>query len=274
MKVKILLIVMALICSRAALSAQDAPQTSGVLESGQTWTDKEFVASLDGTTQRYIEILPEGFDPEKRVDLIVWLHGHGSDRTQTFRERGECSAPRIIAQKYGAILVSPDYRAKTSWMGPAAEADMLQLLALLKEQYNIGRTIFVGGSMGGSSLLTFTALHPDLVDGIVAYNPTANHLEYENFHEAIAISFGGVKQDIPLEFKNRSAEYFPERFTMPMAVTVGGKDTSVPPESVMRLVSIVEKLQPNTWIRFDPEGGHATGLEDSLDALEFVFSRL
>ncbi|MBQ2682897.1 MAG: alpha/beta fold hydrolase [Thermoguttaceae bacterium] len=265
---------MALVCLCAWLCAQEPQQTSGRLESGQTWADKEFTASFDGTAQRYIEILPEGFDPAKRADLIVILHGHGSDRTQVFQQRGECAAPRMIAQKYGAVLISPDYRAKTSWMGPAAEADMLQLLALVKEQYNIGRTVFVGGSMGGSSVLTFTALHPELVDGGVAYNPTANHLEYENFQDAIAESFGGTKQQIPLEYKNRSAEYFPERFTMPIAVTAGGQDDAVPPQSVMRLLGIVEKLQPNTWMRFDPEGVHATGLEDSLDALEFVFSRM
>ncbi len=272
MSKKITFTAMALVCLCAWLCAQE--QTGGRLESGQTWADKEFTASFDGTTQRYIEILPEGFDPAKKADLIVALHGHGSDRTQTFQERGECAAPRMIAQKYGAVLISPDYRAKTSWMGPAAEADMLQLLAMMKEQYNIGRTIFVGGSMGGSSSLTFAALHPDLVDGVVVYNPTANHLEYENFQDAIAESFGGTKQQIPLEYKNRSAEYFPERFTMPLAVTVGGQDTTVPPQPVMRLAGIVEKLQPNVWMKYDPDGGHATGLEDSLEALEFVFSRM
>ena len=261
-----------LICSCAALAAQEP--AAGRLESGQTWADKEFTASYDGTTQRYIEILPEGFDPEERVDLIVWLHGHGSDRHQVLADGGECPAPRMAAQKRGAIVISPDYRAKKSWMGPAAEQDTLQLLALIKQRYNIGRTILVGGSMGGSSVLTFTALHPELVDAAVAYNPTANHLEYETFHEAIALSFGGTKQEIPLEYKNRSAEYFPERFTMPLAVTVSGDDTIVPPESAMRLVGIVEKLQPNTWMNFDPEGGHATRLETALEALDFVCGRL
>ena len=72
------------------------------------------------------------------------------------------------------IMVCPDYRAKTSWMGPKAEADVLQIIAELKKQYKIDKVFVCGGSMGGSSALTFTAMHPDLVDGVVSVNGTAN----------------------------------------------------------------------------------------------------
>ena len=142
----------------------------------------------------------------------------------------------------GMIFVSPDYRAKTSWMGPKAEADLLQILDKLKAEYRIGKTVLCGGSMGGSSALTFAARHPRLVDGVVAMNGTANHLEYGNFQEAIAESYGGPKTKIPAEYKKRSAEYWPERFTMPVGITTGGRDQSVPPSSVLRLAEVLKKI--------------------------------
>ena len=59
--------------------------------------------------------------------------------------------------------------------------------------------------------MTFAAIHPERVDGVASMNGTANHLEYENFQDAIAESFGGTKAKIPREYKKRSAEYWPER---------------------------------------------------------------
>jgi len=48
---------------------------------------------------------------------------------------------------------------------------------------------------------TFSALHPELIDGVVAMNGMANHFEYGKFQEAIAELFGGRKQLIPQEYK-------------------------------------------------------------------------
>ena len=105
------------------------------------------------------------------------------------------------------IFISPDYRAKTSWMGPKAEADLVQIIEKLQCKYRVDRVFLVGGSMGGTSVLTFAALHPDLVAGVSSQNGTANLVEYRLFQDAIAASFGGSKQAIPDEYKKRSAEF-------------------------------------------------------------------
>ena len=42
------------------------------------------------------------------------------------------------------LFVSPDYRAKTSWMGPWAEADLLQIMGVLKSRFRIGKVILCG----------------------------------------------------------------------------------------------------------------------------------
>jgi len=184
--------------------------------------------------------------------------------------RDECRAARDVAAERGMIFVSPDYRAKTSWMGPKAEADVVQIIDDLKHRYAIRKVFLCGGSMGGTACLTFAARHPDLVDGVASMNGTANLLEYENFQEAIRESFGGSKADMPLEYKNRSAEYWPERFTMPVGITAGGKDSSVPPQSVLRLANVLKQLRRDVLVIYREEGGHSTSYEDAKRILEFV----
>lgn len=109
-----------------------------------------------------------------------------------------------MADATSSLLVSPDYRAKTSWMGPKAEADVEQIIGALARTLPVKRVILCGGSMGGTGALTFAALHPHLIDGVVALNGTANLVEYERFLDAIAESYGGTKEDSPDEYRKRS----------------------------------------------------------------------
>ena len=233
--------------------------------------DVSFIATYDGTTQKYVVLLPEDYHQKNSYSLMIALHGHGSDRWQFITsDRDECRAARDIALKYSIIFVSPDYRAKTSWMGPKAESDLAEIITALKSKYQVKRTILIGGSMGGSSSLTFAARRPELIDAVGSMNGTANHLEYENFQQFIQDSFGGTKQQIPEEYKKRSAEYWPERFTMPVALTTGGQDTLVPPHSCIRLASVLKKLNPHVLHIHRPDGGHSTTYKDAIVLLEFL----
>lgn len=237
--------------------------------------DVAMVARCDGSTQRYVLLYPRDFQAERPTDLLIALHGHGSDRWQFIKDAGdEGRATREAAASRGMLLVSPDYRAKTSWMGPNAESDMLQILDELKSRFKIRRVILSGASMGGSSTLTFAVMHPELLDGVVSMNGTANHLEYENFQDAIRDSFGGPKAKIPLEYKKRSAEYWPERLAMPIAITASGKDAVVPPMSVTRLAGVIKKLQPNVLFIYREQELHRTSYADAKTAFDYVLARL
>ena len=116
---------------------------AGIAACAAAFEDCSFTATVDGTEQKYLLSAPKG--AAGPVDVLVNLHGHGSDRTQIREERGECKAVRDVAAERGMALVSPDYRAKTSWMGPAAEADTLQLLDILARRFG-GRIFLCGGS--------------------------------------------------------------------------------------------------------------------------------
>jgi pimeloyl-ACP methyl ester carboxylesterase len=206
--------------------------------------------------------------------VLIALHGHGSDRWQFVKDgRGECQAAREAAARHKLIYVSPDYRAKTSWMGPLAEADMVQMLEELKAKYRVNKVIVSGGSMGGTAALTFAALHPDLVNGVVSMNGTANLVEYDQFQDAIAASFGGSKQEKPDEYKKRSAEFHLDRLAIPIALTTGGQDRAVPPESVLRLAKGLKDQGRPVMLLHRPEGGHSTSQADAAEAFEFVSGR-
>jgi pimeloyl-ACP methyl ester carboxylesterase len=233
--------------------------------------DVIFTARADGTEQRYALVRPAGFQPTESHDLLIALHGHGSDRWQFVRDaRDECRAARDVAAKYRMLFVAPDYRARTSWMGPLAEADVVQIIADLKQQQRIGLVFVCGGSMGGTAALAFAALHPDLVQGVAAMNGTANLIEYAHFQDAISASFGGTKAAIPEEYKKRSAEYWPERLTMPVGLTTGGQDQLVPPASVHRLAAVLKILDRPVRLIHREQGGHATNYADAEAILAYV----
>lgn len=241
---------------------------------GQTPIDVAFTASVDGTVQRYVEVLPADFSPESPHDALIALHGHGSDRWQFIHaERDECRAARDVAAAHSMIFVSPDYRAKTSWMGPKAEADLLQIIGELKAKYTVKRVFLCGGSMGGASTLTFTALHPELIAGAASMNGAANLLLYEKFQDAIRESYGGTKAEIPIEYKNRSAEYWPEKFTMPVGITASGKDKSVPPDSVLRLAKTLQAMNRDVLLIFRENVGHETKYDDARAIIEYVIDK-
>lgn len=240
----------------------------------EQWTERDvvFTAQTDGSSQHYVVLLRPGFNPNTVGDVLIALHGHGADRWQFVREpRDECRAVRDFALRHGITLVSPDYRAATSWMGPAAEADLLQIIEELRSTNRVGRIFLCGGSMGGTAALTFAALHPDRIAGVASMNGTANLLEFENFQDAIRESFGGDKSEIPLEYKKRSAEYWPERLTMPIGCTISDNDRSVPPDSVRRLIGLLQRLHRPVLLICRASGGHATSYDDAIRILEFVF---
>jgi pimeloyl-ACP methyl ester carboxylesterase len=235
-------------------------------------SEVSFTSTRDQSIQRYL-LKPPGGGTPKPAMLLIALHGHGSDRRQFMNpSRDETRAALDMAQSNRCIYVSPDYRATISWMGPAAEADLVQIISDLKKEYRVSKTILCGGSMGGTGALTFAVLHPDLIDGVVAMNPTANLVEYDQFQDAIQASFGGTKKQVFQEYKKRSAEYWPERLTMPVAITLGGKDKTIPPDSALRLGKVLEMLQTPVKVIYREEVGHATNYPDAIAAFEFVFA--
>lgn len=234
----------------------------------QTPIEVEFSARFDGTTQRYVEMRPVGFDPETETHVMIALHGHGGDRWQYIRDDiDECRGARDVAARRRMLLVSPDYRTD-SWMGPAAEADVVQIIEELRAKHKIGEIILVGSSMGGASALTFAALHPDMIDGVCAQKALANYIEFERYQDTVSASFGGTKDEVPWEYEKRSAEFQAEKLTMPIALWLGGKDESVPPASALSLYDKLKRLGLDVFLIYRPDATHRASYEDTVETIE------
>ena len=82
-----------------------------------------------------------------------------------------------------------------------------------------------------------------------------------------------TKKAIPLEYKQRSAEYWPEKLTMPIGMTTGGKDALVPPQSVLRLAGVLKQLGRPVLLIHREEGGHETNYADATQILEYSLSQ-
>lgn len=233
--------------------------------------DLSFRAQIDGTTQKYVQMLPKDYDAVQQYDVLIAFHGHGKDRWQYAKgDFDEANGVRDVAARHHMILISPDYRAATSWMGPKAEADLVQLIAAVRVHHKVRKVFLVGASMGGTSVLIFAALHPDLVDGVSSQNGTGNMLEYPRFQYAISESYGGDKLQNPGEYQKRSPELVPEKLSMPVAFTVGGRDTLVAPGSVRRLAKSLKELKRPVLLIDRENTGHTTNFADTVAALEFV----
>lgn len=259
--------------------ADDGPLQHGVrkIAGMAAPTDVEFIARADGSRQRYLEFRPFPYPTNKAPSLMIFLHGHGSDRWQITKgdQWREIQAVCDVAARHAMILISPDYRATTSWMGPAAETDLLQIVEEQKAKRPIRHVFLAGGSMGGTSVLIFTALHPEQVNGVISMNGTANLMEFDGFADAIAASYGGRKSERPDVYKQRSPEFVPERFaSLAIAFTAGAKDTVVPPHSVLRLSRELQRRYPgHVLLLYREQGGHSTSYDDAVAALEFVIER-
>jgi hypothetical protein len=55
-----------------------APSTVRGADGFDPPVDREFIADVDGSTERYVELRPVGFDPQATVDVIIALHGRDS----------------------------------------------------------------------------------------------------------------------------------------------------------------------------------------------------
>ena len=99
-------------------------------------------------------------------------------------------------------------------------------------------------------------------------------LEYDQFQDAISDSYGGSKQEKAAEYRRRSPELQALKLKMPIAVTTGGKDRLVPPDSVLRLLAALKEEKRPVLSIHRPDGGHDTSYTDATSAFDFVFERL
>lgn len=227
---------------------------------------RPFRSELDGHDDYALVISPDS-GPSVGGDVAFYLHGHGGVPEQLFSHPCLVGLPEL-ATRAGVTLVAPNLRGN-AWMGPAAEADLLQLLAEVRREWRPRRLLLTGASMGGTSTLIFEGLHPEVFDGYLAFCGAADMREYAAFcrehqgaipvlghiADAIAQSYGGSPDEQPEVYRQRSATEQASRFVRPTIFVHGGNDAIIPVGPARRLA---QSLAGRAGIRYieDPAGGH------------------
>lgn len=244
------------------------PITEGILE-------HHFVSDFDQSTQSFLEAdFRSGSDVSSQL-VVIYLHGAASHQDQGMTAGiydGAFEKWATVLKQRQAIYICPEYRG-SSWMGPAAEADLNQIIAATRERFPVGKLILAGGSKGGTSTLIFASRFPSAIDGVIALCPATDPaLMFDSFPEQFLASYGGNYQQVPTEYDQRRTRDTAHILSaLPIALVHGTGDTVIPVSHSHALIRNLEKAGGNFHYLEIPEGDHDSPLQTSFaDLLDFA----
>lgn len=113
--------------------------------------------------------LPRDIDPKQPPDLLLMLHGTGSDHRWSFwNYRDERFRKRDIVVSPDGLTPGADDTFNFR-QGPKDGDHIAELIIDFKHRFPIGRVYLYGHSQGAFFCYWFAGEHPELVDGIVAH---------------------------------------------------------------------------------------------------------
>ena len=233
----------------------------------------EFISDFDGRRDWYLVVPGKPDQP-----CCLNLHGHGSAGDQLW-VRPDIRPNLDAAVRKGMTILSPNLRGN-AWMSPAAAADLAQIIASERQRRVWTKTLFVAGSMGGTSALAFAALRPDLVDGVVALGAATDVARYQAWclapdspprtaairkaiAEAIEAAYGSADKT------PHSASANAVRLAMPIVLVHGELDETIPVEEARDLAAKMKEKR-NFVYREIPGGNHDAPLEHWAEAVELL----
>jgi predicted esterase len=209
-----------------------------------------FRSPKDDTLQPFSVHLPANYDPSRRYDLVVGLHGSGVDEVGFV----EWQATHTFAGR-DVIILGPRGRHLSDWWTGTSGDDVAELVELAHSVFNVSRTYCYGFSMGGYGVWRMGFLHPELFDGaiVVAGYP---HPPWppENTKE------------------NDMRTYIGQAKELPFLVIHGPNDPQLSIEATDRFVSKLEK-EGYDVVYHRPEGGGHTNMDVTSIVNEWLDER-
>lgn len=227
-----------------------------------------FTCTLDGSLWPYLVQDAPG-EPQA---ILLSLHGHYGDETQMMTEgdyddafgklRREC-----LWRDWAYVCA---WYGGNSWMGPVAEAGMVDLIEVLRQRWPDVPVYLQGGSMGGTSVLILALRQPQLFAGVTARCPAADIAAYydwalaradenptlRNVTDAIRIHYTMDGHDLQEELSARSVLRHAELVTMPVNLCHGESDALIPVAWTRQLAARLQALGWKVEYEEIPGGEH------------------
>ncbi len=246
-----------------------ATQQTGAGDFPPETTRITFTSAFDGA-EDWALFLPG----DTRRNTIVYLHGSFSHADQIFTRSDirEFWLTRILAGRHP--LLSVNMRG-TTYMSPAATADLADLLGTCRRQLGCQRFVLLGGSGGASSAMAFAVLHPECLHGVIAMgmcdllarldfarnspNPVLQELA-----KTVFLAYGGTPEEKPHLYEARSVLAHADRLTMPLVLTMGEKDALIPVAETRKVAAALAQHRHFTYHEV-PGGDHDSALWVDVD---------
>ena len=179
---------------------------------------------------RYLVILPEGYQADKKYPLLLFLHGSGErgDNLELVKTHGPFS--KVKELKLPFIIVAPQCPSNKYW-----DTDMLDLLLdelLVKYPIAPDQVYLTGLSLGGYGTWFWAIAHP------------------ERFAAIVPICGGGEPILVSVKMKD-----------LPIWVFHGAKDKAVPLQKSQDMVDAINKIGGKVKFTVYPEAEHNSWTE-------------
>jgi dienelactone hydrolase len=207
---------------------------------GNSFVRLAWIDPVDGSAQFCRAYLPDGYSSERRWPMVVYLHGWNPDNPELVRWWDMDRRHVAEAERYGVIWVEPHGRGNMDWR-EAGEQDVLRCLSAAEDRFSEDpdRTYLTGLSMGGAGTWTIAAHNPDRFAAIA---PIFGGWDYRLIP---ARGWNDPEANLPVELYHQENQ---SRFTgveslnaMPILVTHGDQDRSVPVEHSRYIVSMLQR---------------------------------
>ena len=202
---------------------------------------RAYVSDASGDLLVYRSYVPTSYPAAESVPLVLMLHGGGGDENY-FADMADGAILRGLEQR-GYLMVAPRYHRRTQ---PTYEADLLQLIALTREQYpkiDPNRIYVTGISMGGGATYRMATGNPDLFAAACCVSGTGD----PDLAEKLA--------------------------TTPLLILQGGADTVVPPARAKATVAKLKELGYTQEFHLFDSHGHEYHAEQYLKLTLDFFDR-
>jgi pimeloyl-ACP methyl ester carboxylesterase len=168
-------------------------------------------------------------------------------------------------------------------MGPAAVADLHELLAWHREQHPQAHYVFFRGSMGGASNLIYAVLHPQDVAAVVALGAVADIGAYVGWCRAVGAAgaavlaeiaaaiedaYGGSSEQQPRDYRAHNVLIHSRRLTMLVFLAHGEHDALMPVEQSRALAAALSDGPSFRYI--ETPGDHDSPLELAGEAVDWL----